>query len=229
MKVDVWLLNKQALQAFSYPWHTCLPAEKSQRAQRIRFPEQQAEFVFYHACTRLILSQYLKEIPQNIVIETDVHGKPFLPNHDVRFNLSHTKGMGIIAVAQGFEIGIDIEKIKPLQNYVDLVKRFFHMSEYQYLHQISTEKERQKMFFHLWTVKEALFKATGQNLVAHLQRSVIPFGSEQSNAYAIPEQNAFALSLQVPKHYVATLVSQHACIPVYRSFKKVLLKSLQGN
>ncbi len=226
MKVDIWLLNRQAFRAFSYPWNTFLSAEKSQRAERLCFPEQKTEFVFYHACKRLILSQYLKENPQNIVIETDVNGKPFLPNHDISFNLSHTIGMGIIAVTQGFEIGIDIEKVKPLHNYFDLVKRFFHKSEYQYLKQISTEKERQKMFFHLWTVKEALLKATGQNLLANLQRPVISSESVQSNAYAISEHNAFALSLQVPKPYVATLVSQHACVPIYRSFKQVLLKYL---
>ena len=94
------------------------------------------------------------------------NGKPYLKRHSLYFNLSHSGSHLIIAIGKK-AIGIDIERRKEL-DVLALSKRFFHPEEYRLILNAG-EKERQDLFFRLWTHKEAYIKWRGGSLPADLQ------------------------------------------------------------
>jgi 4'-phosphopantetheinyl transferase len=86
-------------------------------------------------------------------------------NSSLRFNISHSGDLGIIAVANGIEIGIDIEQIREDFPIGEIANRFFSPQEQQYLR---NSHNPIKSFFMLWTRKEAYIKGTGDGLNARL-------------------------------------------------------------
>jgi phosphopantetheine--protein transferase-like protein len=80
------------------------------------------------------------------------------------FNVAHTLGKGLIAFAR-HPVGIDVERIRPVENAKGLMQRYFSPSEYAQW-QKSTAEGRADVFFRLWTSKEAVLKAVGHSLAA---------------------------------------------------------------
>ena len=79
-------------------------------------------------------------------------GKPL--SEDINFNISHSKGV-VVFVKDKIPIGIDIEKIRPVEN---------SLVEY-----ISSNEEREYIksdinFYEIWTNKESLTKAIGTGI-----------------------------------------------------------------
>jgi len=84
-------------------------------------------------------------------------GKPYLPGAlEVRFNLAHSHELALVAVALGVEVGVDIERLRPLPEYAAIAERFFPPSERDGLDE--------RNFFHRWTRIEAKLKARGVGL-----------------------------------------------------------------
>jgi 4'-phosphopantetheinyl transferase len=84
-------------------------------------------------------------------------GKPYLPGApEVRFNLAHSHDLALIAVALGVDVGVDIERLRPLPEYAAIAERFFPPSEREGLDE--------RDFFRRWTRIEAKLKARGVGL-----------------------------------------------------------------
>lgn len=88
-------------------------------------------------------------------------GKPYFKNLPWYFSMSHSGEYVFCAVSER-EVGADIQKCKPLKNH-HLEKRYFTVREQQLL-EGKTEGERQKIFYRLWTKKEAYGKLTGDGI-----------------------------------------------------------------
>ncbi|MEI6205665.1 MAG: 4'-phosphopantetheinyl transferase superfamily protein [Desulfuromonadales bacterium] len=91
-------------------------------------------------------------------------GKPFIRGA-ASFNISHSGGCVALALADSGKVGIDVEKIRPIQ-----VEEFF-----RYLPEISEFKLcdadlRLNMFYSCWTKKEAVLKGEGTGLQAPLEQ-----------------------------------------------------------
>lgn len=80
-------------------------------------------------------------------------GKPLANN--CHFNISHSHGLVGIAINEKYEIGLDIEKVRDMD---DLFKRYT-MTEEEYSYAKDNEK-----FFELWTSKESLIKCRGTGI-----------------------------------------------------------------
>lgn len=86
---------------------------------------------------------------------TNEYGKPYLPNCDLFFNLSHA-GDYVVLVADTQEIGVDIENIRTLPK--SIINKCFTLDEQEWLNrQISKQA-----FYMLWTAKESAMKAIGK-------------------------------------------------------------------
>jgi 4'-phosphopantetheinyl transferase len=95
----------------------------------------------------------------------------------VQFNLSHSADVALIGFAEDCEIGVDVEKIRPITDALDIAGRFFSAEERAELMSLP-ESEQQRAFFRCWTRKEAYLKATGDGLgtdLASFRVSVLPF------------------------------------------------------
>ncbi|MGF6710996.1 4'-phosphopantetheinyl transferase [Luteibacter sp. W1I16] len=107
-------------------------------------------------------------------IERGEHGKPrFPPPFDtLGFNWSHSGDTAVLAVGRGpagFEVGVDVETVRPRARALELAKRFFAPGETAMLEALP-EAERLGGFLTLWTAKEAVLKAHGGGLSYGLHR-----------------------------------------------------------
>lgn len=172
--VHVWkvLLNvgEQALPHLT----SLLSTDELLRADRFTFPEGRRRYIATRGSLRKILGRCLAADPVTIAFGTGSHGKPFLlaadadktsdaRRHELRFNVSHTDDLAVIAVAWGREVGIDIEKLDREVDMEGLARRFFSPAEA--LAVLNADKAmRKQMFFRIWTTKEAYIKARGEGL-----------------------------------------------------------------
>lgn len=105
------------------------------------------------------------------------HGKPYLADNAVYFNLSHSENTVICAVSER-EIGVDAERVGEVD--LEIARRFFHRDEFALLENLPTSMEKRDMFFRLWTLKESFVKALGNGILMPLDSFCIDFGGEIS-------------------------------------------------
>jgi 4'-phosphopantetheinyl transferase len=91
------------------------------------------------------------------------HGKPYLTNSDIEFNISHSGEIAVIAFSNKIPVGIDIEKLLPIEDKDELLRQFFHAKEEQEIIRLSIG-ESELAFYNCWTRKEAILKAVGDGL-----------------------------------------------------------------
>lgn len=93
---------------------------------------------------------------------TAEHGKPYLVNHALQFNQSHSQHYYALALSTNVQdIGVDIESIARKIRFEALAKHAFHPEEYQ---NWKNSNEDAKYWFKVWTTKEAILKAHGMGI-----------------------------------------------------------------
>lgn len=98
-------------------------------------------------------------------LEVAGNGKPFIPG-EVEFNISHSDGMVVVAMARSGRVGIDIEKIRD----VDVAEFSGHLPELANLPGNYDDDHVNLLFFDCWTRKEAVLKASGRGLSTPLEQ-----------------------------------------------------------
>lgn len=112
----------------------------------------------------LTVSQVLARLGEPIDLKYTYgeYGKPYFKYLPVYFNISHS-GDYVFCVFSEQEIGADIQYRKSLSND-RIVRRFFTRSEQEMWDKCTSLKERERLFYHLWTRKEAYGKLTGEGI-----------------------------------------------------------------
>jgi 4'-phosphopantetheinyl transferase len=144
-----------------------LSGDEKKRADRFRFPIHRRRFIIAHGWLRFMLGQYLNVSPDSLKFLQDPKGKPYLvamnTEPGLHFSLSHSHDAALIGILLNRRIGVDIEHIRPLPNMESIADRYFLKSEMNSILN-SPANERNRIFFHYWTMKEAYLKATGMGL-----------------------------------------------------------------
>jgi 4'-phosphopantetheinyl transferase len=174
-EIHVWLTRFDRWpddgQLVSY--EASLSTDERARQRRFAFPEHRRQFLISHAFLRLVLSQYARLDPAEWRFSTNAHGKPALVTHapvvGLRFNLSHTRGLAVVAVAQTYEVGVDAENVERRDPGIELARRYFAADEVAQLSPLEGEA-RKSAFFDFWTLKEAYIKARGLGLALPLDQ-----------------------------------------------------------
>ena len=166
-ELHVWRLDLDWLEGQNQSRLGLLSADELQRANRFIFQQHRERFVAARAALRCILAGYLQIDASTLRFGYASHGKPYIPlpdnPHDLRFNLSHSGGVALLALAVGIEVGVDIERIQTDFLYLEIAQQFFTAVEYAALS--ATDSVQQcETFFKYWTHKEAFIKATGVGL-----------------------------------------------------------------
>jgi 4'-phosphopantetheinyl transferase len=147
------------------------PAERD-RHDRFVQEKDRRQYLLGKVLVRTVLSLYLKREPEDWIFATNNLGKPVLANgpadSSICFNLSHTDGLVVCAVARNIEVGIDVENISRKVN-LDLAQRYFAPVEVAYLDTMPKERLH-AVFFLFWTLKEAYIKARGLGLTLPLDQ-----------------------------------------------------------
>lgn len=109
-------------------------------------------------CSHQVLRAILEKVTgARVELAVAGKGKPYLPGApEVRFNLARSQELALVAVALGVDVGVDIERLRPLPEYEAIAERFFPPSEREGLDE--------RDFFRRWTRIEAKLKARGVGL-----------------------------------------------------------------
>jgi len=117
-----------------------------------------------------------------------VDERPFLALEGVdspmAASLSHSADMVLCAIAPIGLVGVDVERIRPRNEWDQLAAFVLHRAERARL-EASTEAARWQGFYRAWTLKEAMAKALGVGLALPFNR--ILFSDDNRLAEAPPE------------------------------------------
>ncbi|GMH43599.1 hypothetical protein BSKO_11521 [Bryopsis sp. KO-2023] len=156
-----------------------LPPQDVEYVHRAEEKDSRRQRLLARMVLRSTLSGYLNVRPEDIRFRINSHGKPYLDyesmqstckiDPDLRnthFNLTHSKTMIGLAIATGFEVGLDVEERSriPKCGVMKFAKKKFHPKEVEYLEGLETEGARNNRFLWLWTLKEAFVKSRGVGL-----------------------------------------------------------------
>ena len=103
-----------------------------------------------------------------MAIETGANGKPRLApggGTDLRFSLSHSGHIALIAVRLGLEVGVDVEALRSGVDGAAIARDVFGEAEPRTSGLLATQA-RGEAFFRAWVRREALAKATGHGIVS---------------------------------------------------------------
>ncbi|MCC3245343.1 4'-phosphopantetheinyl transferase superfamily protein [Methylocystis sp. WRRC1] len=177
MKVAVRALEVSGVAPEEWPaLAAMLDEDERARAARFHFEDDRRSYVAAHALLRAELSKHADRPPQDWRFAAAARGKPYLvdPPRDLRFSLTHTRGMAAVAVTEGLEIGVDAESADRRADNMKVAERFFSPEEVALLRALDGDARREA-FFAIWTLKEAVVKATGQGLARALDSFAVAF------------------------------------------------------
>lgn len=174
-EVHLWLTDPgdSAVQDRFEDYRRLLCADELKRLGRFAFEKDRLLYLVSRAQIRCVLSLYEKVEPQDWRFRSNRFGRPEIADGEIsarlRFNISHTEGMTVSAVARGVEVGVDVENWARREALMEVAESVFTTGEFAALGKLKGESRRRR-FFELWTLKEAYVKARGQGLSIPLRR-----------------------------------------------------------
>ena len=171
----VHLLVAAALDAWTPPVESScalLSPEERAIARQYLFPKDRAHYIAARVFLRSVLAAYLGIGPETVQLARGSQGKPILAcgslAADIRFNLSHSQGCAVCAVARGREVGVDVERVRSFRDPARIVERVLSPGELEDYRALAPEG-RDVALLRAWTCKEAYLKATGEGVTRPLR------------------------------------------------------------
>lgn len=209
--IEIWQANLDQCSPFEQTYWSVLSSDEKQRANRFVKQQDKTRFVVARGILRHLLGQYLNLTPKAIAFDYLARGKPVLAaSHDcqkLQFNVSHSQQLALYVFVQSdYGIGIDVEWVRSIPNFLTIVQRFLTQKESAYLLSLP-QSLQQTTFFQFWTAKEAYLKATGTGLVG-LQEVDLAVSSSDSEQFILLQQPGVMLySFRPQKNFLATVAS----------------------
>lgn len=168
-QVHLWLFALNQPFSCLEQLEASLSPDEIARADRFRFPHLRQHYISGRGIMRDILGRYLQQAPASITFTYEVHGKPEIAAAPIplRFNLSHSGELGLLGVALGRQVGVDIEFMRPMEDLHSIAEAYFSPREIEDLRALP-EGQQARGFFNAWTRKEAYLKGIGKGLAQAL-------------------------------------------------------------
>ena len=127
--------------------------------REITHPHKQLQ----HLAGRYLLQHLYPDFPYHLIEIADTR-KPFLPNEEYHFSISHCGDYAAVIVSKDHRVGIDIELVTPK---VEKIKhKFLNEEEIELVNgQWSMVNGEIRLLILLWCCKEAVFKWYGSGEV----------------------------------------------------------------
>ena len=133
------------------------------RAERFHFRRDRQRFIAGRALLRTVLARYVGGDPRDLEFSSGPHGKPELVGSALRFNVSHSGDLFLLALTYGREVGVDVEEMREHLPFEMLADHYFEPEDAWNLRLLEAP-EKASRFYDLWTGKEAQLKAGGTGL-----------------------------------------------------------------
>ncbi|MFP3918202.1 4'-phosphopantetheinyl transferase superfamily protein [Lysinibacillus telephonicus] len=133
-----------------------LPIAELTRILKYKHWQDRQRALLGNILVRWMLKKFTNETPINIARNT--LGRPYLANNtnwSGDFNLSHSGEWIVAAITNHGHVGVDVEKIEQFNEEI----MAYTMSEEE-INEINqyAKFDRTKLFYELWTMKEAIYK-----------------------------------------------------------------------
>jgi 4'-phosphopantetheinyl transferase len=175
-RVDLWFtfLDRVRDESLLTRYRGLLSSEERQQEKRFYFERDQHSYLVTRALVRTTLSRYAPVPAAQWIFQASPHGRPQIVNDHplarrISFNISHTRGLVVLAVTSGQAVGVDIENTRVRQVAIEVADRFFSPQEVVDLRAAPAESQPER-FFHYWTLKESYIKARGLGLSIPLEQ-----------------------------------------------------------
>jgi len=169
--IELWFARLDRTDAEIAPMRAMLSADETARAARFFQDRDRNRFIVARATLRKLLAAHVGCAAESIRFDYNRWGKPAiaagLAPRDIRFNLSHSQGFAVYAIACNREVGVDVETIRPGFVSEQIAEHFFSRNEVRALRSIPPNQQLEA-FFNCWTRKEAYIKARGEGLAIEL-------------------------------------------------------------
>lgn len=135
--------------------------DETLKANQYYTKELTNSYIICRGSLRRVLGEYIGLPPKHIKFDYNFFGKPGISKainkNNIKFNISHSDDYCLIAVTENYEIGVDIEFVKPLDDYVTIAEIFFSPKEAALINSLND-------FYTIWAQKEAVIKASGKGV-----------------------------------------------------------------
>lgn len=111
-----------------------------------------------HLAGRFLLHYLFPDFPNELIRIADTR-KPFLPDEQYHFSISHCGDYAAAIVSKDSRVGIDIEI--PTEKIAGIMYKFLSAKEHELFHLIQPDKDRIPFATLLWSAKESVFKWYG--------------------------------------------------------------------
>jgi len=215
--VHVWHVDLEQTDEVVNRFRTTLDAEELQRASRFHFERHRRAFIVGRGFLRDVLGRYLQSRPQVLEFSYGAYGKPALNGEHkdtkLRFNMSHSHDVGLLAITEERHIGVDVEHIRADFATEEIARRYFSRCEVDVFNTLARE-EQVAAFFRCWTRKEAFIKATGRGLSQALDGFDVTLGpGVEAELLRVADDDASRWSMcdiDVGQDYAAALAVEGA-------------------
>lgn len=215
-EVHTWCASLDVPPETSARLYAILAFDERNRSARFRFERDRRRFTVAHGILRDLLGRYLQTPPGRISYVYNEFGKPDLgPEFGgrLKFNLSHSAGLALIAIAADADVGVDLEYMRAQSDHAEVARRFFSAAEVDQLIALPNHLY-DEAFFSCWTKKEAYVKARGDGLAIPLNSFSVPLTTDAAHRPAdlnvasndvVPAKHWSFYTLQPAPGYIGAL------------------------
>jgi len=111
-----------------------------------------------HLAGRYLLKMLYPDFPVELIMIADTR-KPFLPEEEYHFSISHCRNYAAVIISKDHRVGVDIEMIN--EKIERIIHKFLSAQEQEMLKNDSVNR----VATLLWSVKESIFKWFGNGEV----------------------------------------------------------------
>jgi 4'-phosphopantetheinyl transferase len=145
----------------------CLSDDERRRAASLVWARDRRRFIVTRGRLRHLLASRIGVPASRVELAYGPQGKPCLSRRmalrDLRFSVSRSEDLAVIALSDAGEIGVDIEAVRPVPEADDIAATCFSARELEGYRALPAE-ERAEGFLRRWTQLEAVSKALGCGL-----------------------------------------------------------------
>ena len=176
--VDIWLTALDPDGRADPGAFAVLSPDEQAHASRLRQDRDRELQVQTRVALRRILGRHLGVDPAAVAIGAGPDGKPEVtgPGRPRRpcFNVAHSGAIGLIAVSESREVGVDAEQLRDAP-WREVAERYFAPAEVAALVGLPAGRQR-GAFFDCWVRKEAYVKGLGVGLRRPTSTFMVPLG-----------------------------------------------------
>ena len=181
--VHLCLMPNTAFESEALRW---LDSSELERRSRFVHPRPRRQFTLCRGVLRLLACRQLCCRNEELSFASSEFGKPYAlvdgERAKIAFNISHSGGHGMIAMTPDdcIGIGIDVEERSTDRDLDFCIRSLFAARERRLLERMQGN-QKVELFYRLWTLKEALVKATGEGLSRDTAKFEIPLSLMQGD------------------------------------------------